>query len=202
MGSTYFLGCRRCRYNMPRLARCALSLFVATSSPSLSPFVRRSARPFAFAFAAPSRTTCRAATTMAPEAPEAETSNVSLPRWDLSRFGFDSPFSDGVDSHLSETRKLAETFKGKYEGKLVSKLSPCGLSPIKNFRIPHFSRRHSLTLFLVLLFLSQHRPSSPSYRPSRSTSKLLSAAPWFHPTFIFRMTFSWTMMNSRSARAR
>ena len=139
MGSTYFLGCRRCRYNMPRLARCALSLFVATSSPSLSPFVRRSARPFAFAFAAPSRTTCRAATTMAPEAPEAETSNVSLPRWDLSRFGFDSPFSDGVDSHLSETRKLAETFKGKYEGKLVSKLSPCGLSPIKisAFLIPH-----------------------------------------------------------------
>ena len=124
---------------MPRLARCALSLFVATSSPSLSPFVRRSARPFAFAFAAPSRTTCRAATTMAPEAPEAETSNVSLPRWDLSRFGFDSPFSDGVDSHLSETRKLAEAFKGKYEGKLVSKLSPCGLSPIKisAFLIPH-----------------------------------------------------------------
>jgi hypothetical protein len=181
---------------MPRLARCALSLFVATSSPSLSPFARRSARPFAFAFAAPSRTTCRAATTMAPEA-ETSTS-TTLPRWDLSRFGFDSPFSDGVDSHLSETRKLAETFKGKYEGKLVSKLSPCGLSPIHSaFLIPHDG-----TLFLVLLFLSQHRPNSPSCRPSRSTSKLLSAAPWFHPTFIFRMTFSWTMMNSRSARAR
>lgn len=53
-------------------------------------------------------------------APEAETSTVSLPRWDLSRFGFDSPFSDGVDSHLSETRKLSESFKAKYEGKLVS----------------------------------------------------------------------------------
>lgn len=51
-------------------------------------------------------------------APEAETS--TLPRWDLSRFGFDSPFSDGIDSHLAETRKLAENFKAKYEGKLVS----------------------------------------------------------------------------------
>ena len=54
-------------------------------------------------------------------APEAETITTStLPRWDLSRFGFDSPFSDGIDSHLAETRKLAENFKAKYEGKLVS----------------------------------------------------------------------------------
>lgn len=97
---------------MPRLARCALSLFVASSS-SLSPaVVRRSARPFAVAFASPSSTSCRATATMAPEA--------TLPRWDLSRFGFDSPFSDGIDSHLAETRKLAENFKAKYEGKLVS----------------------------------------------------------------------------------
>ena len=35
----------------------------------------------------------------------------TLPRWDLSRFGFSSPFSDDIDSHLEETAKLAEAFK-------------------------------------------------------------------------------------------
>jgi|EP00670_Eutreptiella_braarudii_P013817 pepF/M3 family oligoendopeptidase len=43
---------------------------------------------------------------------------ASLPRWDLSKFGFSSPFSEDIDSHLAETRKLAEAFKAKYEGKL------------------------------------------------------------------------------------
>lgn len=43
---------------------------------------------------------------------------TTLPRWDLSRFGFSSPFSDDIDSHLDETAKLAESFKAKYEGKL------------------------------------------------------------------------------------
>ena len=49
---------------------------------------------------------CRS--TMAPEAPEAET---SLPRWDLSRFGFETPHHEGIDVHLDETKKLAEGFK-------------------------------------------------------------------------------------------
>eukprot|EP00577_Skeletonema_sp_RCC1716_P001157 CAMPEP_0113397792 /NCGR_PEP_ID=MMETSP0013_2-20120614/14586_1 /TAXON_ID=2843 ORGANISM="Skeletonema costatum, Strain 1716" /NCGR_SAMPLE_ID=MMETSP0013_2 /ASSEMBLY_ACC=CAM_ASM_000158 /LENGTH=551 /DNA_ID=CAMNT_0000282433 /DNA_START=128 /DNA_END=1780 /DNA_ORIENTATION=+ /assembly_acc=CAM_ASM_000158 len=44
--------------------------------------------------------------------------STDLPRWDLSRFGFSSPFSDEIDSHLEETAKLAEAFKAKYEGKL------------------------------------------------------------------------------------
>lgn len=41
--------------------------------------------------------------------PAAESTN--LPRWDLSRFGFPSPFSEEIDSHLEETAKLAEAFK-------------------------------------------------------------------------------------------
>jgi len=44
--------------------------------------------------------------------------STDLPRWDLSRFGFSSPFSDEIDLHLEETAKLAEAFKAKYEGKL------------------------------------------------------------------------------------
>jgi hypothetical protein len=63
-------------------------------------------------------------------APEAAT---SLPRWDLKRFGFDSPFSDLVDDHLAFTRKLAENFKAKYEGKLVSDKSLVAKHPIHLF---------------------------------------------------------------------
>eukprot|EP00581_Thalassiosira_minuscula_P010123 CAMPEP_0183709544 /NCGR_PEP_ID=MMETSP0737-20130205/5568_1 /TAXON_ID=385413 /ORGANISM="Thalassiosira miniscula, Strain CCMP1093" /LENGTH=625 /DNA_ID=CAMNT_0025937673 /DNA_START=100 /DNA_END=1977 /DNA_ORIENTATION=- len=49
---------------------------------------------------------------------EAEETSSSLPRWDLGKFGFATPFSDDIDSHLDETAKLAEAFKAKYEGKL------------------------------------------------------------------------------------
>ena len=45
----------------------------------------------------------------------------ALPRWDLSsRFGFASPFSEDVDAHLSETRRLAQAFRDTYEGSLSS----------------------------------------------------------------------------------
>ena len=39
------------------------------------------------------------------------TSQSSLPRWDLGRFGFATPFSKDIDAHLDETAKLAESFK-------------------------------------------------------------------------------------------
>ena len=38
-------------------------------------------------------------------------SQSSLPRWDLGRFGFATPFSKDIDAHLGETAKLAESFK-------------------------------------------------------------------------------------------
>lgn len=44
-------------------------------------------------------------------APIAESTASSLPRWDLSRFGFATPHSEDIDSHLDETAKLAEAFK-------------------------------------------------------------------------------------------
>jgi hypothetical protein len=44
-------------------------------------------------------------------APSAEAATASLPRWDLSRFGFETPHHEGVDAHLDETAKLAEAFK-------------------------------------------------------------------------------------------
>jgi len=50
----------------------------------------------------------------------------ALPRWDLSRFGFESPFSDAVDKHLDESKARAILFKEKYEGKL-NDTSTCNL---------------------------------------------------------------------------
>lgn len=58
--------------------------------------------------------------TMATEALASTNAKVCLPRWDLSRFGFESPFSDDVDKHLDETRDMSKTFREKYEGKLSS----------------------------------------------------------------------------------
>jgi oligoendopeptidase F len=54
-------------------------------------------------------------------APEAVNSDVDLPRWDLNRFGFESPFSEEIDKHLEETKSLSKAFKESYEGKLASK---------------------------------------------------------------------------------
>ena len=48
------------------------------------------------------------------------TSSSSLPRWDLSRFGFDSPFDKKVDETLEKVKQQAKTFKEAYEGKLNS----------------------------------------------------------------------------------
>lgn len=61
-------------------------------------------------------------------APAPVASEISLPRWDLSPFGFASPFSEDVDAHLDETASLARAFKAKYEGKLgeLSLLSAIG----------------------------------------------------------------------------
>ena len=42
---------------------------------------------------------------MAPAAPETE---ASLPRWDLSRFGFETPHHEGIDAHLEKTKRMAE----------------------------------------------------------------------------------------------
>ena len=61
----------------------------------------------------------------------------ALPRWDLSsRFGFASPFSEDVDAHLSETRRLAQAFRDTYEGSLsspsTSRSSSCQLSAVKS----------------------------------------------------------------------
>ncbi|KAL3801955.1 hypothetical protein HJC23_010299, partial [Cyclotella cryptica] len=61
-------------------------------------------------------TACSAAATMVPDAKADETS--PLPRWDLSRFGFEHPHHEAIDKHLDETATLALAFKAKYEGKL------------------------------------------------------------------------------------
>jgi oligoendopeptidase F len=54
---------------------------------------------------------------MPPSAPSPE----DLPRWELeSRFGFPSPFSEDLDTHLEKTKTLAKAFREKYEGKLES----------------------------------------------------------------------------------
>ena len=105
---------------MPRFARSVLTLIAASSSPlSIRP---ATARPAFVAFAKSPTSTSRTcassnsaavcASTMAPIAettPEVET--TSLPRWDLGKFGFATPFSEDIDSHLDETAKLAEAFK-------------------------------------------------------------------------------------------
>jgi oligoendopeptidase F len=44
----------------------------------------------------------------------------SLPRWNLSRFGFESPFSSEIDDHLEDSKTRAKTFQDAYEGKLES----------------------------------------------------------------------------------
>jgi oligoendopeptidase F len=54
-------------------------------------------------------------------APEAVSTDVDLPRWDLTRFGFESPFSEEIDKHLEETKSLSKAFKESYEGKFASK---------------------------------------------------------------------------------
>jgi len=138
---------------MPPFARPALALlYIASSSSSILPVVLL-ARPSFFLLAAfarsptlslsvsapssssssPSTTSCRAnsvTTTMAPIADDAADPSSSLPRWDLGKFGFSTPHSEDIDSHLDGTAKLAEAFKAKYEGKL-GKLSL--LSAIKEY---------------------------------------------------------------------
>lgn len=47
-------------------------------------------------------------------------SAIDSPRWDLSRFGFESPFSRDIDDHLAETKQLAVAFQETYEGKLTA----------------------------------------------------------------------------------
>eukprot|EP00984_Skeletonema_dohrnii_P028134 scaffold17975_cov198-Skeletonema_dohrnii-CCMP3373.AAC.1 len=97
--------------------RSVLSLIVASVStcPARSSSASRPAFIAAFAQSPPSApsTSCQATMTASVAA-----ESTDLPRWDLSRFGFSSPFSDEIDSHLEETAKLAEAFKAKYEGKL------------------------------------------------------------------------------------
>ncbi len=85
---------------MPPRFSAALSLIVAIAStlPSAG-FIAASAQ-------STSSSSCQATATIM-TAPE----STDLPRWDLSRFGFSSPFSDEIDSHLEETAKLAEAFK-------------------------------------------------------------------------------------------
>jgi len=61
-------------------------------------------------------TSCQAAATMTTIADNNNNNNnnaskSSLPRWDLGRFGFATPFSKDIDAHLDETAKLAESFK-------------------------------------------------------------------------------------------
>jgi oligoendopeptidase F len=48
-------------------------------------------------------------------------SSSSLPRWDLSRFGFDSPFDKKLDEQLEQVKQQAKTFKETYEGNIASK---------------------------------------------------------------------------------
>lgn len=89
---------------MPPRFFAALTLIVAIAStlPSAG-FIA------AFAQSTSSSSSCQAtATIMNPAASE---NTADLPRWDLSRFGFASPFSDEIDSHLEQTAKLAEAFK-------------------------------------------------------------------------------------------
>jgi len=45
-----------------------------------------------------------------------------LPRWDLSRFGFESPFDSKLDDRVNEIRDRAARFKASFEGKLESEL--------------------------------------------------------------------------------
>jgi len=90
--------------------RSVLSLIIASAStcPARSSSASRHAFIAAFAQSPPSApsTSCQATMTASVAA-----ESTDLPRWDLSRFGFSSPFSDEIDSHLEETAKLAEAFK-------------------------------------------------------------------------------------------
>merc|ERR1719329_421893 len=47
-----------------------------------------------------------------------------LPRWDLSRFGFESPFDSKLDAQLDAVSARAARFKASFEGKLESELLP------------------------------------------------------------------------------
>ena len=90
--------------------RSALSLIIASAStcPARCSSASRPAFIAAYAQSPPSApsTSCQATMTASVAA-----ESTDLPRWDLSRFGFSSPFSDEIDSHLEETAKLAEAFK-------------------------------------------------------------------------------------------
>lgn len=123
-----------------QIARTAAAILAAGSSSSLNV---RSVRPLAVAAFAlsPAPTTqnqrfsssCKAATgtstvTMVPEADKVVDAS-SLPRWDLSKFGFSSPFSDDINGHLDETRKLAEGFKVR------GKICPAAKCMLIHFRI-------------------------------------------------------------------
>ena len=56
---------------------------------------------------------------MPPSVTAEDVASHELPRWDLeTRFGFTSPFDEAIDAHLEETKKQAEAFRAKYEGKL------------------------------------------------------------------------------------
>lgn len=47
---------------------------------------------------------------------------AGLPRWDLSRFGFKSPFDSKLDAELDEVSARAARFKASFEGKLEAEL--------------------------------------------------------------------------------
>ena len=82
-----------------------------TRRRSLLRIIFSSSASFIAAQSPPTSASCRA-TTPTMTAEDTTSNNApSLPRWDLGRFGFASPFSDDIDSHLGETAKLAESFK-------------------------------------------------------------------------------------------
>lgn len=44
-----------------------------------------------------------------------------LPRWDLSRFGFETPFDKKIDEQLEAIKEKSKDFKDTFEGHLVDK---------------------------------------------------------------------------------
>ena len=122
--------------------RPALSLFVASAPTRSASFIA------AFAAQSPSSPTSCQAMTATPEC------TSDLPRWDLSRFGFSSPFSDDIDSHLDETAKLAEAFKVRTYASIITGDFRTYLTLFHTFYLKlYFILSHDFHSYLTLVSL-------------------------------------------------
>lgn len=104
---------------MSKVSPTSLRLFVIISIPAvavlsfLSPSWTRLNPVAKSCFVVMASTTASTAS-MTPVA----STSASLPRWDLSIFGFDSPFSTQVDEHLDVTKTMAIRFKDLFESNI------------------------------------------------------------------------------------